>query len=275
MKHLLSSLLGAASLVLGGCLYTSHHFNSGRILEPGNTAVTLGYGSFKMRDLGCDEGQGYSAYADTSGVERCLRPDFSGSGAGMDTADPVLSVLKIPRFSLGYRLGVRGAWGPFTGVELGWHLEVPTNPGTAEFDLKLGLPAPPAFRLFHSVSGGWGVGMWADNSFFGEYAASRAFGRGGGGDAHALYANYRLTRLATQPGEVFGTDSLAGRFLHKRRWAQQAGLGFHCRLPDLVILPDFVSPQVTVSTPWVPGLDDAPPEESFLLDVNFGFGWRF
>ena len=269
-----TSLIAAAIavLTLSGCLYTSHHYNSGRILEPGNTAVTIGYGKFKLLQADCENG--YYGQTDSAGVLHCVYYDFRGSNSA-DTIrrDPVITESSIPKFSLGYRLGVRGPWGPFTGIELGWHLEAPTNPGSAEFDLKFGLPAPKSTHLFHSLSGGWIVGMWADNSFFTEYAASRAFGEGD--NAHALYASCRLTHLATQPADVFLTDSLNLRFNNKKRFANQATLGFHLRMPEFPILPDYLSPQITVSTPWVRVFGDVAPKDGYLVDLNIGFGWRF
>ena len=89
----------------------------------------------------------------------------------------------------------------------------------------------PRAPYFHSLSGGWILGSWADNSFFTEYAASRAFGAGD--PAHALYASYRLTYLATQLGEAVRTDTLVNRFDHHRRFAHQASAGFNFRMPAI------------------------------------------
>jgi hypothetical protein len=258
--------------LLGGCLYTSHHFNSGRILEPGNTAVTFGYGKMTLIERKCPEFQDGYAELDSTRT-RCIRYRYAPEGRSEDTLPYSISETDLPRLSLGYRLGVRGEWGPFTGVELGWHLEAPTSPASAEFDLKFGLPAPGKLGIFHSLSGGWIVGMWADNSFFGEYALSRPFGKGS--NAHAAYASYRLLRLATPPNEVFGKEDQAFEFRRNPRWAHQASLGFHASIPDLAVLPDFVSPQLTFTTPWVRVLDDDPPDLPFLYNFNIGFGWRF
>jgi hypothetical protein len=260
--------------LLTGCMYTSHHFNSGRVLEPGNTAVTFGWGRLKLVERGCDYDQGFYESEDSTGRVRCVRGRFDGSpGNSSDTVAPRLAGSSLPKFSMGYRLGVRKEWGPFTGVEIGWHLEAPTNPGSAEFDLKLGLPGGGRGRFHHSASGGWIVGAWTDNSFFGEYAASRAFGPGD--SAHALYASYRLTRLGTPIDEAIRSDSLVPSFGSHTRLAHQATLGFHWRLPALPVLPDFLSPQVTVSTPSVPVFGSVQPEDPVVVDLNLGFGWRF
>jgi hypothetical protein len=271
-----AAVIFGLALFLQGCLYSSHHFNTGRILAPGNTAVTIGYGHMNLNQADCREFEGWYAETDSLDVTRCVQWNRQpGDTAPRRTMKPEIVETSLPRFSLGYRLGVRGPWGPFTGVEMGWHLEAPTNPGSAEFDLKFGLPTAGAKRFFHTASGGWIVGMWSDNSFFGEYAASRAFGTGY--DAHALYGSWRLTRLATQPDEVFVTDTTTGMpsFGTRRRWANQATVGFHVRLPAIPIIPDYLSPQATFSMPWVPVFESVRPEEDYLLNLNLGFGWRF
>ena len=256
--------LALQALFLNGCLYTSHHFNTGRVLEPGNTSVTVGWGKARLYEKDCPD----NSYGPVS-VGR--GSSFCAVYGDTDRVDPIVVATSIPKFSLGYRLGVRRDWGPFTGVELGWHIEVPTNPGSAEFDAKFGLPAPD--RYFHSLSGGWIIGSWTDNSVFGEYAASRIFGKGD--PAHSLYASYRLTYLATQPADAVVEDSLSRRFDHRRRFAHQATAGILFRLPAIPVLPDFFSPQATVSLPVIPAFDGPAPDEPFLLDFNFGVGWRF
>lgn len=270
MRYRLLPLAALAVLLLDGCLYTSHHFNSGRILKPGATSVTLGYGSFKSHSYECDDWN-YYRFEDSTGVTRCVEQMWNSGDTIQDTVAATVRESKIPKVSLGYRLGVRGPWGPFTGVEMGWHLEAPTNPTSAEFDLKFGLPSPWK-AWHHAVSAGWIVGMWTDNSWFGEFAGSRSFGKGGD-NANALYASYRLTRLATQPDDVLDSTGLA--FQHRNRLANQATVGLHVRIPDLILLPDSFSPQVTFSSPWVPVFGGVEPKGSLLYDFNFGFGWRF
>ncbi|MDQ3000685.1 MAG: hypothetical protein M3Y08_05435 [Fibrobacterota bacterium] len=257
------------AFLLSGCLYTTHHFNSGRILDPGQTAVTLGYGRAEMYSVGCPDG--YSRVGRGSD-RRCLL-DFNSISRGIadpDTIPQELSTQPLPKFSLSYRLGVRGAWGPFTGVEMGWQIEAPTNPGTVEFDLKFGLPLPKKLKAQHSLSAGWGVGMWADNAWFGEYAASRNFG------PHALYGNYRFTYMATQPAELDSSFN-NWKFSSHRRYSNQASLGFFYRMPDWVLLPDYLSPQVTFTFPVTPAFYSIAPSylPGHVMNVNMGFGWNF
>lgn len=248
---------------LSGCLYTTHHFNTGRVLEPGKTAVTLGMGRATFYDEICPKG--YFRTTSEKGDQVCA-DELTYS----DTVPQVLEKILTPKISLGYRLGVRGAWGPFQGLELGWQMEAPTNPGTVDFDLKFGLPAPGGMRLDHSLSAGWEVGMWADNSYFLEYAASRPFG------ANALYANYRFTWLATQQGDLERSFE-EWKFVSKRRYANQFSFGFDWKIRKIFLIPDFISPQIFILFPVYPGLNQVDTDllDAFLMDFNLGFGWNF
>lgn len=266
-----------AAPLLSGCLYTSQHFNSGRILEPGETSVTLGYGKAHFLEAQCPDQ--YDVATRTASDPPVCRSWYAGGGLdgtpGYPRAeDSILPVawesINTPKFSLGYRLGVRKQWGPLTGIELGWTLEAPTNPISLEFDLKVGLPSPKAWKVDHSLSGGWGIGMWADNSWFLEYAASKTLGN------QTFYLGYRYTALATQPQDL--EDSFEEwKFAHRPRDIQQASLGWFFRLPEIAVIPDFLGPQVTVTTPMLTGLSDAIPstDRDYDLNLNLGFGWEF
>ena len=263
----------ALSSLFTGCLYTTHHFNSGRILEPGQTAVTIGYGVARIYEQGCpDDWNRPVGDSNTTHCERYVEnTPFSSVRDSVMIRQRVTSY-PVPKLSLGYRLGVRGPWGPFTGVEMGWHLEAPTNPGTIEFDLKFGLPLPrPLIAKFHhSLTGGWGVGNWADNSWFLEYAASRDLGR------HSFYGNYRYTRLATQAPEI-NESAEAWKFESQTGHSHQAALGFFLRLPDIFLIPDYVTPQAILTFPIKAPFVKVDSElmDPMLLNYNFGFGWNF
>ena len=269
---------GAASaFLLSGCLYTTHHYNTGRLLEPGSTSVTLGYGRTQAPGYGCPHGTLYED-KDSLGVLQCTTGfgPYETDSAGRGSQKPLVEAggptsASVTQASLGYRLGVHGRFGPFTGAEIGLHLEAPTNPASAEFDLKLGLPMPGARPYHHSLSLGWGIGAWADNSWFAEYAASRSFGE------NDLFFNYRGTWLATQLSDLNGSES-RHRFRVHRRFIHQGALGFLWTLPEIPVLPDFVAPEAVLTYPLAPMGEDAVP--AFVLDdrawdFNFGFGWHF
>jgi hypothetical protein len=259
--------------LLSGCLYTTHHFNTGRLLEPGRTSFTLGAGVSGTVSYGCPEESAYSITNQT-GVH-CINYHneyIDGKMVGVeDTVPQQASTSRVINSSLGYRLGVRGPFGPFKGAEVGLHMESPTNPVTGEFDLKVGLPAPKVFPLLHSLSAGWGIGAWADNTYFLEYAASRPFG------ANDLFFNYRATYLASQFADQSEAES-ARRFEAHHRLIHQAAAGFSWVLPDIPVLPDFLAPEAILTYPLAPvGTKRIP---AFVLDdrlwgFNLGFGWNF
>ncbi len=267
----------ACACLLSGCLYSTQHFNTGRLLEPGHSSITLGAGTLRSFDYGCpDDGRTFE-FSDSTGAH-CERFTFGGSidsngkyGESRDIFDRTQTWSNSPKASLGYRVGVSGKWGYFTGTEIGLHLEGPTNPVSGEFDLKLGLPVPAGRPYHHSLSAGWGIGIWADNSWFLEYALSRSFG---GND---LFVGYRGTYLASQIPDLDDAER-DRRFVSKHRFIHQADVGFKLILPDIPVVPDFLVPMAVLSYPLAPFHTDAVPEyllDDHLWDVSLGMGWSF
>lgn len=284
-RHLRKKFLGkrgsvpagvACAFLLSGCLYSTHHFNTGRLLEPGRTSFTVGGGMMKSFRYGCDEESGSYEDGDSTRrfcVEHTQENDFqSGQWTQRtDTTEQRKFPSSAPKGSLGYRLGMSGPRGFITGAEIGLHLEAPTNPVSGEFDLKIGLPVPGGRPYHHSLSGGWGIGIWADNSYFLEYALSRAFG---GSD---LFASYRGTRLATQIADLGGSEN-DRRFKSKRRLIHQATFGFSWALPAIPVIPDFIVPMAVLSYPLAPFSESKVPDlilDDHLWDMSLGMGWRF
>ncbi len=262
-------MLGCSAFFFSGCLYSTHHFNTGRILEPGKTAVGLTYGSSYAYEVKCPQGQGYWGYEVLEdGSPVCLQ----WSSSQIDTVPANILTRFYPKIGFDYRLGVRGKWGPFSGVEIGYHHEVPLHyPPLVAFDIKLGLTPFPGWASAHSVSAGWIIGMWADNSWFMEYGASRFWGSFG------LYGNLKATWLATQPFDIMRINEDL-RFIHKRRWINQGSLGVMWDLPNIPVIPDYFSPQVTFTWPGVPATEEKlKVSESGILEwnVNWTFGWKF
>ena len=237
---------------LSGCLYSTHHFHTGLLLPAGKSQTTLGGGLqplWRCSGSPADTSARHACNENDSGTERVRRSEvFKGS--------------------VDYRLGVRDKWGPFPGVEMEWHMEVPTNPATMEFALNLALPA----RSFHhKIGAGWGIGAWADNSVFMEYAASRRQG------AFTGFGNFRTTWLATQIGDVMGED-FAKPFPSNQHLVFQTGLGLFYFLPDWLLVPDFIVPYVSLTLPQVPSGDQKFKAADIPLqqwDANLGLGWAF
>lgn len=251
--RLLPWAVACAALLLEGCLYSTHNFATGSLLPAGRSQATVGIGRQTL--WRCSEPESDSA----------LGLACNGDGSGRESVERA----EVPKGSLEYRLGVRDAWGPFPGLEMKWHLEMPTNPATMEFSLSLGLPARPSFR--HALGAGWGIGAWADNTFFMEYAVSRRFG------LPLLFSNLRATWLATQIGEVLGED-FAKPFPSNQHMVFQGGLGMALRLGKWPVLPDVLIPYFTLTLPQIPSGDrrfrpvDIPTAQ---WDANLGLGWSF
>jgi hypothetical protein len=265
----------ACACLLPGCLYSTQHFNTGRLLEPGQSSLTLGAGSMRSFEYDCGKDWNVYPFTDSTGTH-CVTNTMSIDSLGNavyagDTLERAQTWSTAPKASLGYRVGVSGKWGLFTGTEIGLHLEAPTNPVSGEFDLKLGLPVPAGRPYHHSLSAGWGIGIWADNSWFVEYALSRSWG---GND---LFAGYRGTYLATQFPDLDDAES-DRRFGSKRRFIHQANIGFKWMLPDIPVVPDFLVPVAVLSYPLAPfHADDVPDPllDDALWDLSLGMGWDF
>jgi len=268
--------LSCTLFVLSSCLYTTHHFNTGQLLEPGNTTVTLGAGLSHSADITCPDGYYGDVIRDSTRALKCIQSGSNIVLNGVPTQrsptyiDPLSASNSFVNGSLSYRLGISGKAGFLTGLEMGMHIEGPTNPISGEFDLQMGLRAPK-FLDYHSFSLGWSIGAWADNSYFIEYAASKLI------YANPLFFNVRETYLATQRGDQDSSTTLK-KFRSKRRWISQASIGWKWTLPTIVIVPDFIIPEIGITFPLAPtGTDPIPELFLHKMDWNlsFGFGWNF
>jgi hypothetical protein len=235
---------------LTGCLYSTQHFHTGVLMGAGRGEATLGLGRQPRWEC--------SAPADSLQPRAC-----NEDGTGAEHA----RLSEGPQASFDYRVGIADRLGPFPGAELQWHLEAPTNPASLEFGANLGLPAWGAMR--HMLGAGWGIGAWADNSLFLQYAASRRVG------LPLFFGNLRATLLATQLPRVLKDDF--SRALPSRRvLVLQSGFGARFALPKMPLAPDFLVPQFNVSYPQLPAGDrdfrraDIPPLQ---WDMNLGMGW--
>lgn len=246
-------LISLAAL-LNGCLYSVHHFHTGELMPAGKSQTTLGLGRQPL--WRCE-----NVPADSSKMKHVCNED--GTGRERIIKSSVL------QGSLDYRLGVKDSWGPFPGLEVQWHLEAPTNPATMEFAMNLALPSGTKYR--HKVGGGWGIGAWADNSFFMEYAISRQIG------IPLFFLNLRSTYLATQIDEIL-RDDFSKALPRDQILITQTGFGAFFRLPKIMILPDFLIPQFNLTLPQVPFGNQKFHRKDIELvqwDMNFGFGWTF
>jgi len=252
MRCLVPAGLAMVVLGLSGCLYSTQHFNNGLLLPAGESRVTLGGGRQVL--WRCADYQNDSA----TGRRPCNQDQ---------TGREKVEQSQIFKGSLDYRLGLKNEWKGFPGFEMQWHLEAPTNPLTMEFALQLGMPGPDVLR--HALGAGWGTGAWAGNTFFLEYAVSLAHGR------PKPFANFRLSYLATQIGDVLDGD-FSKPLPYDPRWVAQGGIGFFYRFPDWTLFPDFIIPNLHLTWPQVPpgGQKFSREDISFLQwDIQLGMGW--
>ncbi len=245
-----------ALFCLTGCLGTTHHFRKGELLRSGESEINWGYSWVSFPD--CKS----STYRDSEGRARCERQEWGTQ--------------EFPIISRSFRVGLRDSWGPFTGVEAGYQIEIPS---TIDFDLRLGLPVIPLsskYALKHAVGAGWGIGGPTDNTWFIDYALSSAL--------HSnltLYTNFRVSYLATQFGDTYLSDSPeddGSLFKSHQRFYYQTGVGIEVRLPEIFMIPDQLHLQYMISTPVLamPGQPNTHGEAgSFQTQINWGVGWHY
>ena len=238
----------------------------GTVLAPGRSEFSQAIGVAPRLSLECpDYG---STTRDTSGRLVCAVVII-----GDNLSDYTISYAPVerrtrsePHFGLNWRLGLLGPFGPFAGLEGGLQTEVATYPVSQEFHLALGLPGSDSLWA-HSLLVGWGIGMWADNSCFLQYAASRRLGPVRG------YGSLR----ATLQGTRFDMDFEELRFQHDRTWDVQAAGGAKWTLAEIPVVPDWLSVGFTVDLvhSGYPTLDEFKERQPVGLGTawTFGMGW--
>lgn len=229
-------------LALGGCLSsTTQHLNTGRTLAPGVTEDTWTVSYGKMATCEGDLKRNADGYM-------VCRPDETKWD--YDPTAKQYSLSSIPMVSTSWRLGVREKWGPLTGVDLGWALEIP---GTLEFDGRFGLPVPgdhPKWR--HNVALGWGIGNWADNTWYAEYASSWQ-----ASEKTLLFGNFRESWLSTQLAELEIVDIDEDEAEHvellksHRRFLHQLALGTKLGPTGMDWLPDYYTFALHLTAPVI------------------------
>jgi hypothetical protein len=256
------------SIFLQGCLATWMRMEDGTVLAPGKSDFAMAIGTVPRPEYRCDIG-----YDGTDSLGRRVCEDWSYAQAdvanpfgyqGTRTLYPVRVVVnREPHFALAWRLGALSAFGPFTGLELGIQAEGATNPVSQEYRLALGLPGSDSI-LAHSLIGGWGTGIWADNSWFLQYAASRRFG------SLLWYGSARGTLQATQMQNLFDFDLLK----HKRTMDFQVATGVKAQLPPIDVVPDWISFGTTVNLGHggYPSFDSDGGEQDKGIGVAWGVG---
>lgn len=247
-------LLALSSLFLF-CNYATHSYNAGRLLNPGETHVGMGYGKRTVIER-------WYSYQKPSRVLDSIVA--ASNGKYEDYWDIPYAERNVfdyeeqpyPSFAFQYRLGVLAEIPFGKGLEFGWLYEIPSLISQGpfapylEFDIRLGLQGRGVGKglLSHNVAAGWGIGQWVDNSLYLEYAAGWRKG------SVNPYANYRFALTAsdvlddpfesTNDGFGFGRWKEGDRYITNR-----IALGMELILPDMLLIPDRIFPEWTIVFP--------------------------
>jgi hypothetical protein len=238
------ALIGLVGLIVlfDKCNFTSQSYNTGKLLNPGETMVSLGVGKREF----------YSITSKDTLIAKVNEPPERVSLVG--TNDTIRK--QLYSVSLDYRLGVLRKLPFGKGLEIGFHLEGPyqinTNhtinlgPALLEFDGRFGFIDMPLGKglLHHNIGLGWTIGPWIDNGWYAEYAIGWEY-------AWIIpYADFRAEWLSTN---ISDSDSLTNSYnpytFEKRSWTTRTALGISMRLPHWWFLPDFVVPEISVIGP--------------------------
>lgn len=239
----------------------------GTILAPGRSEFAIGMSSVPSVYEDCRSGD-----LDRDSLGKSICVDYYGYDDGqqwfwgIDTLSTYNREERRQMFGLTWRLGAFGPFGPFKGLELGLHAEAPNNPVTQELRIAVGLPGPDSV-LAHALIAGWGIGAWADNSWFLQYAASRSWNR------WRVFGSVRGTLQATSLEDAIKSD----RFHHKQTWDFQTTLGGRMTLGEAQVLPDWMLLAVTanLSHAGLPEMAGSKQIPGVGMAFTSGLGWSW
>jgi hypothetical protein len=256
---------------LQGCLATWIHMEDGTVLRPGGVEFQVSAGTAPRQADACDEG---SYYRKSTGECVSKTTTWTTNGANgtyttISDSSPLLPrTAREPHFALTWALGILGPFGPFRGLEMGIQAEAPTYPVSLDYRLALGLPVADTLWA-HSLEGGWGTGMWSDDSWFLQYSASRRFGPA------RLFANWRSTLQATRTETALQNT----HFGHDRTWDHQVAAGAKVELGRIPVLPSWIGwgGTLDLSHSAQPSLDltETPQPKGMGFAWNLTAGWTW
>lgn len=254
-------------MLLSGCFVASQSFNHGKVLKPGEGMLTIGLGRRRYHEVDGYWDSEHNAVFDTVSTEPLVvDTDYIWSEHFVHT-DTSMSAELCGSFN--YRLGFLDRHPFGKGTELGFHVEIPTQSyhfyglPLLEFEARCGLKGSVLFDgvFHHNVSAGWTVGGWVDNGWFAGYTASVE---------RTHFISYLTTRLQLQAtdftrDQMSGFDDFLGR--HDRTWNIRHAAGVSLELPRLVVLPDYITPEISVVYPHYSALRHAG------VAFHVGFRW--
>lgn len=246
-------LLLISLFIHSGCFITTHSYNHGKLLDPGERLITMGVG-----------------YKYSTRVSKNERDSIIGIDTSFFNQPITESVLYFDptrfgwlNFALNYRVGVLRKYPFGKGLETGFIVEAAMrgnqeinydneksteiefySPPLLEIDTRLGLPDITIKKgiYHHNVNWGWIIGQWIDNGWFLGYAAGINL------EYAIVYCSFRY--------HIMGTDKLYDDFdddffrKHNRKHGIRIQLGssFKLRINES-ILPEYITPEFSLMFP--------------------------
>jgi hypothetical protein len=241
-------LLIILPFLVSECFVTTHSFNHGKLLNPGERLITTGFGwKYSTR-----YNKQYRETADSLYRYTSNRYYDSTRFGWFD-------------FALDYRVGVLRKYPFGKGLETGFHLESAmrgnqysdgVKKGTEpemysspllELDTRFGLPDITLNNgiFHHNVSWGWIVGQWVDNGWFWGYAMGLEFQK---------LILFSSIRYAMTPTDKFfnATGVNSDQFFkqHDRTHGVRLLCGTSIKLPfNQSVLPEYITPEFSLMFP--------------------------
>jgi len=251
IKTLYFTFLILLLILFAKCNFTSQSYNTGKLLNPGETLVSVGIGAREFYSIARhDSATSYRLYSYNDSLTFYMPDSFSSK----------FETIRKQGYSLclDYRLGVLRTLPFGKGLEIGFHLEGPyqlnaknvsleyMGPVLLEFDGRFGFKDNPIGEglLHHNLGIGWTIGPWIDNGWYAEYAAGWEY------QWVIPYANFRAEWLATDFSSIDSlTESYSPYNYEKRSWTTRTAIGISMRIPHWWITPDFIVPEIAVIYP--------------------------
>lgn len=175
-----------------GCLYSVQHFNHGKTVQAGDLELQVSAGIENVQNWSCQD-MHKVYHGDT--WYGCESYDYTSLDFVKDTiVDPVESIDNQFVFAFSYRHGLMDSLWIFPGLDMGLMSEIHEDEMLLEYDVRVGMPVFSGWEQWHhSISVGWIIGWWVNNSWFVEYAISRKFY-----SALYLFGSYRALSLSKE-----------------------------------------------------------------------------
>jgi hypothetical protein len=265
-------LLTFLTLFLCSCIGTQR-MNTGRVVPSGHHQISWGIGPDILYDCMLD-----AATDPATGNVWCESEGNSYLGSN-DT----IKRYYYPSVSREYRVGLRNKWGPLRGLDAGYYLQFMLPP-VLGFDIRAGLPGLDTNYFAHSLSLGWDIGSWADNSWFATYAISFAY------QNLVLYSNWRAIWAASRLSEFdpegnyweeyYNEESIdydKKNRSHSKSWVHHFTTGIEINLGDHFLLPEAIALQVVAAFPYYSTMVRFKKNQvpSVIYLWNLGFKWDY